>query len=91
MSETILTLRAVQSRLRELRKKYGCSNEDFRANPEIRSRVSDEDEFEWESYLTHEECLLEEEEELHQKYLLNVVSVPREVTEKSQVTHSLAA
>jgi len=66
MSETILTLRTVQSRLRELRRKYSCSNEDFRVNPDVRSRVSDEDEFEWESFLMHEECLLEEEEELHQ-------------------------
>jgi hypothetical protein len=91
MSETILTLRTVKIRLQELRKKYGCSNEDFRVNPEIRSRVSDQDEFEWESYLAHEECLLEAEGELHRKYLSNVVSGPREVTEKSQAAQYLAA
>lgn len=91
MSETLLTLRTVQTRLRELRKKYACSNEEFRVNPEVRSRVSDDDEFEWESYLAHEECLLEEEEELHQMYLSVVSVAPREVTEKSKVAHSLAA
>lgn len=91
MSETILTLRTVQSRLRELRRKYRCSNEEFRLNADIRSRVSDEDEFEWESYLAHEECLLEEEESLHQRYLSNVSAAPDEVTEKSQVALSLAA
>jgi len=91
MSETILTLRAVQTRLRELRKKYRCSNDDFLLNPDIRARVSDEDEFEWESYLAHEECLLEAEEELHHRYLLTVSVAPQEVTEKSQVAHSLAA
>ena len=92
MPEVILTLRAIRSRLRELREKYECSNEEFRSDPEIRARVSDEDEFEWEAFLAHQECTLQEEEDLHREYLARLdVSASCEVTEKSQAARLLAA
>lgn len=91
MSEIILTLREIQLRLLELRRKYQCSNEDFRSSPEVRARVSDEDEFEWEAYLAHADALREREEALHRGYLSHGVSVSHEVEDKSQVAALLAA
>jgi hypothetical protein len=91
MSEVILTLRDVKIRLHELQKKYECSNEDFRTDPEVRSRVSADDEFEWEAFLAHADGLHEQEKELHREYLAHGVSAPREVTNKAQVAQLLAA
>jgi hypothetical protein len=91
MSEIILTLREIQLRLLELQRKYQCSNDNFRSNPDIRSRVSDEDEFEWEAYLAHADALQEREEALHRNYLSHGVSMSNEVEDKSQVAALLAA
>ncbi len=73
MSETVLTFAEVKIHLRELQKKYGCSNREFLDDPEVRARVLDEDEFKWEAYLTHVEAMREYEEELHREYLSHVV------------------
>ena len=90
MSETILTLQEVRSRLRELQRKYGCSNREFLSNPEVRNRVSDEDSFEWEAYLTHADAMREYEEELRREYLNRVVAPSEPVAERDKVTAQLA-
>jgi hypothetical protein len=91
MPEIRITLRDVEERLRDLRMKYGFSSEDFRSNPECRSRVSDQDEFDWESGLVHAEVLRDQEEELHRAYLLHLVSSPSDREDKSQTVLSLVA
>ena len=91
MSEIILTLREIQLRLLDLQGKYQCSDDNFRSNPEVRSRMSDEDEFEWEAYLAHADALREREAALHRGYLSHGVSVSNEVEDKSQVPALLAA
>ena len=91
MSEIILTRREIQLRLLELQKKYQCSNGDFTSSTEVRSRVSDEDEFEWEAYLAHADALREREEALHRDYLSRGISVSHEDEDKSQVAALLAA
>jgi hypothetical protein len=91
MSETRITLRDVDDRIRELRAKYGFSSEDFTSNPECRNRVSDQDEFEWESCLVHAEILREQEEELHRRYLVHLKSAPSETADKSRAVLDLVA
>ena len=91
MPEVILTRAEISARLRDLRKKYGCSNKEFLNNPEVRQRVSDEDEFEWEAMLAHSDALREYEEELHREYLSGGVSASGKVPEKDKVLEQLAA
>ena len=91
MSEMRITLTDVEDRLRELRIKYGFSNEDFRSNPECRNRVSDQDEFDWESSLMHAEIMREQEEELHRRYLVHLKSAPSETADKSRAVLDLVA
>ena len=93
MSEIRITLRDVEDRLRALHAHYGFSSEEFRSNPECRSRVSDQDEFDWESYLVHAEVLHEQEEELQRGYLghLHIVSPASESADKSRVVLELVA
>lgn len=89
MSETLLTQREIKDRLRALRDKYGCSDHEFRTNPDVRNRVSGEDEFEWEAYLIHLATLRECEERVHREYLSHGVSASQPKTEKYKI--SLAA
>jgi hypothetical protein len=91
MSETILTLGEIQLRLLELQKKYQCSGLDFTTRAEVRSRVSDEDEFEWEAYMAHADALREREAALHRDYLSHGISVSHEDENKSQAVVLLAA
>ena len=91
MSEIRITRRDVDDRLRGLRVKYGFSSEDFRSNPECRNRVSDQDEFDWESCLVHAEILREQEEELHRRYLVHLVSAPSENADRSRAVLDLVA
>jgi hypothetical protein len=91
MSEIRITLRDVEDRLRVLRGKYGFSSEDFRSNLECRSRVSDQDEFDWESCLVHAEVLRDQEEELHRDYLVYLVPSASERADKSQTLLDLVA
>ncbi|MGD0570387.1 MAG: hypothetical protein ABSA78_18445 [Candidatus Sulfotelmatobacter sp.] len=86
MTELILTPVEVRSRLRALQLKYGATNKQFRVDLDVRRRVSDEDEFEWEAYLAHEEAIREREEEEHRRYLSRVVSAPRDAKAKDRDT-----
>jgi hypothetical protein len=92
MTEIILTPTEVRRRLRALELKYGATSREFRTDLEVRRRVSDEDEFEWEAYLAHEETTRERERELHREYLSRV-SAPRhgEVKDRYRVQPELAA
>lgn len=91
MSETVITPLEVRTRLRELQEKYGFSSHEFRNNPEVRSQVSGEDEFEWEAYLAHLETLRECEERLHREYLSHGVSASRTSPDRDRVAQELAA
>ena len=91
MPEVILTRAEIGSGLRELRKKYGCTDREFRDDPSARNRVSDEDEFEWEAFLAHSDALRQYEEELHRRYLSQGVSTSKAVADKDEVAEQLAA
>jgi hypothetical protein len=91
MSETILGLAEVRSRLHELHKRYKITDNEFRGNPEARSRVSCEDEFEWEAFLTHQEVLRECEERVHREYLSHGVTVSQRRADRDTVREQLAA
>lgn len=73
LPELTLNRTDIDLQLREFERKYGISSLDFRTQPDLRARVSGEDDFEWDVLLEHLDALNAAQEEaeqaMHRAYL----------------------
>jgi len=60
--------------IQKLEEKYGFSTEDFFADASLKTRVTEDDAFQWEAFSDHRRELTRIEEEVRREYLSKVTS-----------------
>jgi hypothetical protein len=85
--EVSLTLSEVTAAIQKFEAKYGFSTVEFFANASQRAKVSEDDDFQWESLNDHQSELAHIEEELRREYLSQVISsqVPKSPSPEDQI------
>lgn len=90
--EVCLSLGEVDNLIRAIEEKYGVLTADFLLDADLRSRLPEDDVFQWEAFLAHKRELERNQETLRTAYLNNVTQArPEDASTKANQNLALAA
>ena len=74
--EEFLSIADLEELIRRLEEKYGRTTLDFLRDPEFRAKVSEDDMFQWDAFISHRTELREIENDVRRQYLQQVSQAP---------------
>ncbi len=90
--EVCLSLTELDGLIQALEEKHGVLTADFLLDADLRSRLPEDDVFQWEAFLAHKRELERNQETLRTAYLSNVTQAPSEnASTKAEQNLALAA